>query len=72
MFVITEHIDKTAYRLDLSLCVALRSVHNVFHVLLLHDWHNGVHADLSPIEIDEEAEYKVGEIKGHCICNFKV
>ena len=53
--------------------VALRGVHNVFHVSLLCDWHNnGVHADVPPIEIDGEAEYKVGETKGHCIRNGDV
>ena len=72
-FVITEHIGETAYRLDLSLHAALRGVHNVFYVSLLCDWHNnGLHADVPPIEIYEEAEYKVGEIKGHCICNGEV
>ena len=72
-FVITEHIGETAYRLDLSLCAALRGVHNVFHVSLLCNWHNnGVHADVPPIEIDREAEYKVGEIKGHRIHNGEV
>ena len=60
-FVITELIGKTAHRLDLSLHAALRDVHNIFHVSLLRNWHNsGVHADMPPIEIDGEAEYKVG------------
>ena len=41
-------------------------MHNVFHVLLLRDWHdNGVHTGVSPIEIDGEAEYEVSGIKGH-------
>ena len=57
----------------MSLHAALCGVHNVFHVSLLHDWHNnGVHADMPPIEIDGKAEYKVGEIKGHCIHNGEV
>ena len=61
----TQHIGKTAYRLDLSSCVALCGVHNVLHVLLLRDWQdNGVHADVPPIEIDGEAEYEVSSIKG--------
>ena len=61
-----QHIGKTAHRLYLSSCAALHGVHNVFHVLLLHDWHdNGVHTDVLPIEIDGEAEYKVSGIKGH-------
>ena len=65
-FVVTQYIGKTAYRLDLSSCAALCSVHNVFHVLLLSDWHNnGIHADVPPIEIDGEAEYEVAAIKGH-------
>ena len=69
-FIITECIGATAYRLDLSLHVALRGVHNVFHVSLLRSWHNnGVHADMPPIEIDGEAKYKVGEIKGHRVHN---
>ena len=56
--------------MDLSSCVALHGVHNVFHVSLLCDWHNnGAHADAPSIEIDREAEYKVGEIKGHRIHN---
>ena len=42
-------------------------------MLLLHDWHNNrVHADVPPIEIDGEAKYKVGEIKGHHVCNGEV
>ena len=72
-FVITECIGVTAYRLDLSLCAALRGVHNVFHMSLLHNWHNnGAHADMPPIKIDGEAKHKVGEIKGHHICNGEV
>ena len=72
-FVITECIGKTAYRLDLSSRTALCGVHNVFHVSLLRNWHNnGVNADVSPIKIDGEAEYKVGEIKGHHIRNGEV
>ena len=72
-FVITEYSGKTAYRLDLSLHAVLRGVHNVFHVLLLCNWHNnGVHADVPPVEIDGEAEYKVEEIKGHHVCNGEV
>lgn len=65
-FVVTQHIGKTTYRLDLFSCVALCGVHNVFHVLLLHDWQdNGVHADMPPIEIYREAEYEVSGIKGN-------
>ena len=65
-FVMTQRIGETAYKLDLSLHAALCGVHNVFHVLLLRDWHdNGVHTDVLPIEIDGEAEYKVSGIKGH-------
>ena len=55
-----------AYRLDLSQRVALRGVHNVFHVSLLSGWlTNGVHADAPSIEIDGEAKYEVSKIKGH-------
>ena len=58
LFVVTQRIGETAYRLDLSSCVELHGVHNVFHVLLLRDWQdNGVHADVPPIEMDGEAEY---------------
>ena len=72
-FVISERIGETAYRLDLSSHTALRGVHNVFHVSLLRDWqNNGVHADVPPIEIDGESEYKVGEIKGHRVRNGEV
>ena len=72
-FVITERIGETAYRLDLSSRAALRGVHNVFHVSLLCDWHNNrVHAEMPPIEIDGDAEYKVEEIKGHHIRNGEV
>ena len=72
-FVITERIDETAYRLDLSSYAALRGVHDVFHVSRLHNWHNnGVHADLPPIEFDRQAEYKVGETKGHRVHNGQV
>ena len=43
--VIAERIGKMAYRCDLLLHTALHGVHNVFHVLLLHDWQsNGVHS----------------------------
>ena len=31
-----------------------------------------MHADVPPIEIDGEAKYKAGEIKGHHICNGEV
>ena len=59
--------------LDLSSYDALHGVHNVFHVSLLRDWHNnGMHADVPPIEIEGEAEYKVGEIKGHHVHNGEV
>ena len=69
-FVITECLGETAFRPDISSFAALCGVHNVFHVSLLCDWHNrGVHADGPPIEIDGEAKYKVGEIKGHCVHN---
>ena len=55
-----------AYHLDLSCSAALRGVHDVFHVSLLHGWlSNGVHADVPSIEIDGEAEYKVLEKEGH-------
>ena len=65
-FVVTEPIGNMAYRLDLSQRAALRGVHNVFHVLLLHGWlTNGVHADVPSIETNGEAEYVVSEIKGH-------
>ena len=38
----------------------------MFHVSLLRGWlSNGVHADVPPIEIDGETEYKVAEITGH-------
>ena len=66
-FVITEWIGSMAYHLSLSQCAALRGVHDVFHVSLLHgQLSNGIHADMPPIKIDGEAEYKVAEIKGHC------
>ena len=66
LFVILERIGKTVYHLDLSSRAALRGVHNVFHVSFLRDWFiNGVHANLPPIKIDGEAEYKVASIKGH-------
>ena len=65
-FDVTWCIGETAYRLDLSSRAASCGMHNVYHVLLLHDWHdNGVHADVPPIEIDGEAEYEVSGIKGH-------
>ena len=37
-FVVLERIGKSASRLDLSSCAALRGIHNMFHVLLLHNW----------------------------------
>ena len=65
-FIVIERIGNTAYRLDLSRSAALKSVHDVFHVLLLRSWlGNGVHADVPSIKIDGKAEYKVSEIKGH-------
>ena len=68
LFVITESIGDTTYRLDLLSHATLHGVHNVFHVSLLHDWHNSrVHADMPLIEIDGKAEYKVEEMKGHRI-----
>ena len=65
-FVVVECIGNTAYHLDLLRSAALRGVHDVFHVSLLHGWlSNGVHADVPSIKIDGEAEYKVSKIKGH-------
>ena len=65
-FVVTECIGNAAYQLDLSQHAALKGVHDMFHVSLLCGWlTNGVHANVSSIEIDGEAEYKVAEIKGH-------
>ena len=50
LFIVTECIGNTAYRLDLSCSAALSGVHNVFHVLLLCGWlTNGVHADVPSI-----------------------
>ena len=70
LFTMTQRIDETAYRLDLSLCVALWGVHSIFHMSLLCDWQdNGVHADVPPIEINREAEYEVSGMKGHRECN---
>ena len=70
LFIKTKRIGETAYKIDLSLHAALCGVHNAFHVPLLHGWQkNGVHADVPPIEIDREAEYKVGEIKRHHLCD---
>ena len=67
MFVVLERIGDTAYCLDLSSCTTLRGIHNILHVSLLHDWlSNGVHADVPPIKIDGEADYKVASLKGHC------
>ena len=72
-FVVLEHIGKTAYHLDLSMCTALRGVNNMVHVSLLHDWlSNGVHADVPPIKTDGKAEYKVASIKGHCEHNSEL
>ena len=51
--------------MDLSRSAALRGVHDVFHVSLLHGWlTNGIHANVPPIEIDGKAEYEVSKIKG--------
>ena len=66
-FAVVEGIGNTAYHLDLLRSAALRGVHDVFHVSLLHGWlSNGVHANVPSIKIDGEADYKVSEIKGHC------
>ena len=68
-FVVTERIGNTAYCLDLSCSAALSGVHDVFHVSLLCGWlTNSIHANVPPIEIDGEVEYKVYKIKGHCEC----
>ena len=59
-FVMLKCIGKTVYCLDLLLHAALRGVHNMLHVSLLHDWlSNGVPANVPPIKIDGKAEYKV-------------
>ena len=51
----TQHIGKTVYKVDLASHAALHGMHNVFHVLLLCDWHNnGVHADMPLIELAEK------------------
>ena len=66
-FIVVECIGNMAYPLDLLRSAALRGVHDVFHVLLLHSWlTNVVHADVPSIKIDGKAEYEVFEIKGHC------
>ena len=63
-------IGNIVYCLDLSLYAALRAIHNVFYLSLLHDWFsNGVHANVPPIKTDCKAEYKVASIKGYCECN---
>ena len=73
LFVITKRIGETVSRLNLSSRAALRGVHNAFHVSLLCDWqNNGVHADVPAIKIIGEAKYKVGEFKGHRVCNGEV
>lgn len=65
-FIVLEYTGDITYRIDLSSCMVLCSVHNEFYVTLLCAWHNnGVHADLPPIEIDGQAEYEVSGIKGH-------
>ena len=62
----TERIGNTAYCLASSQCAALRGVHDVFYVSLLHSWlSSGVHANVPPIKIDGKIEHKVAEIKGH-------
>ena len=72
-FALTQCTGKTAHRLDGSSHAALRGMHNMFHVLLLRDWHsNGVHADMPPIEIDGEAEYEILSIKRHRERNGKL
>ena len=71
--MVAECIGNTAYRLGLWRSAALRGVHDVFHVSLLCGWlTNGIHANVPPIEIDGEAEYKVSEIKGHRECQGEV
>ena len=52
------------YQLDLLLHAALCGVHKVFHALLLQNWKsNGVYADVPYIQVNGEAENKVGETK---------
>ena len=37
-FIVLECIGYNAYHLDELLCAALKGIHNVFHVSLLHNW----------------------------------
>ena len=72
-FIVVECIGNMAYRLDLLWSAALRGVHDVFHVSLLHGWlTNGIHADVTSIKVDGEAEYEVAEIKGHRECQAEM
>ena len=65
-FVVQQRIGEVAYRLDLSSCAALRSVHPVFHVSLLRQWRsNGLRSTALPVDIDDEVEFEVHRIKAH-------
>ena len=71
--ILTQKFGETAYRLDLSSCTAFYGINNIFHVSLLYYWwDNGVHAGMQPINVDEEAKYKVLGIKGHREQNAEV
>ena len=65
-FQVIEHIEQTAYHLDLSggkHRQASRGIHDVFHVSLLKPYKdNGMAAAAPPVEIDEHEEYKIKKI----------
>ena len=62
----TERIGQTAYHLDLTggrHRLALRGIHDIFHVGLLKLYKDNVMAaNVPPIAVDEHEEYEIEEI----------
>ena len=67
-FVVQQRIGEVAYRLDLLLHAALRSVHPVFHVSLLQQWRsNGLHHTAPPVDVDNKLKHEVHRMKAYCM-----
>ena len=66
-FVVTKCINETAYRVDLQ-SNGLDGIHDLFHVSLLCPYlSKGLSTEVSPVELDDELEYEIAAIKGHCV-----
>ena len=69
LFTITERVEPTAYRLDLTggkHRQVLRGIHDVFHVGLLKPYQdNGMEANAPLIVVKDNEQYKVEKILQH-------